>query len=102
VLPLIILVYFGVLALSLVGEHGTLAGLLARNDAERLAVWTVLAACVLLRLRRAAALVAAAMLICLPVAALLGVAVASTRAVQAGRHAAALGGPDDGPVQSPS
>ena len=63
VLPLIILVYLGVLALSLVGEHGALAGLLARNDAERLAVWTVLTACVLLRLRRTAALVAAAMLI---------------------------------------
>jgi hypothetical protein len=40
-----------------------LAGLLARNDAERLAVWTVLAACVLLRLRRTAALVATGMLI---------------------------------------
>jgi hypothetical protein len=63
VLPLIILVYFGVLALSLVGEHGALAGLLARNDAERLAVWAVLAACVLLRLRRTAALVAVALLI---------------------------------------
>ena len=63
VLPLIILVYFGVLTLSLLGEHGALAGLLARNDAERLAVWTVLSACVLLRLRRTAALVAAALLI---------------------------------------
>jgi hypothetical protein len=200
VLPLIILVYFGVLALTLVGEHGALAGLLARNDAERLAMWTVLAACVLLRLRRTAALVATGMLIWaaspatytpgwmylslnsmlifvtlgLEVAALLAspgarrglqiltwkgyaaalavpAAVASSivwvwlahpaaaaaiatsvialaivgtamtsalgwrvaallsapafaiaRAVQAGRHAAALGGPDDGPVQSVS
>jgi hypothetical protein len=63
VLPLIILAYFGVLALSLVGLHGALAGALAKADAERLAVWTALAACVLLRLRRTAALVAAAVLI---------------------------------------
>jgi hypothetical protein len=62
-LPLIILVYLGVLALSLVGEHGAIAGLLARAEAERLAVWAALTACVLLRLRRTAALAAAAMLI---------------------------------------
>lgn len=63
VLPLIILVYLGVLALSLVGDHGAVAGLLARAEAERLAVWAALTACVLLRLRRTAALAAAAMLI---------------------------------------
>jgi hypothetical protein len=63
VLPLIILVYLSVLELSLVGEHGAVVGVLARSGAERLAVWAALTACVLLRLRRTAALVAAGMLI---------------------------------------
>ncbi len=63
VLPLVILVYLGVLALSLVGQHGAVVGVLARSDAERLGVWAALTACVLLRFRRTAALVAAVMLI---------------------------------------
>jgi len=62
-LPLIILVYLSVLELSLVGEHGVVAGVFARSGAERLAVWAALTACVLLRLRRTAALVGAGMLI---------------------------------------
>lgn len=63
VLPLIILVYLGVLALSLVGEHGAVVHVIAMNDAERLGVWAALTACVLMRLRRTAALGAAAMLV---------------------------------------
>jgi hypothetical protein len=41
-------------------------------------------------------------LTCLPVAALLAVAVAIARAAHSGHHAAALTGPDDGPVRPPS
>jgi hypothetical protein len=63
VLPMIILVYLGVLELSLLGEHGAVVGAVARYDTEHLAVWAVLTGCVLLRLRRTAALVAAGMLV---------------------------------------
>jgi hypothetical protein len=63
VLPMIILVYLGVLELSLLSEHGAVVGAVARYDTEHLAVWAVLTGCVLLRLRRTAALVAAGMLV---------------------------------------
>jgi hypothetical protein len=62
VLPLIILVYLSVSALGLLGVHGALLAALARSDAESLAAWVILTACVMMRLRRIAALVAAGML----------------------------------------
>jgi len=63
VLPLIMLAYLGALTLSLIGEHGAVVGVLARYNAEHVALWAALTACVLLRLRRTAALAAAGMLI---------------------------------------